>query len=63
MRKIIQNLQNLNERFAYLDNEKNWKLLGILYLTVLLPLAIVGFVSIILVPYYRREHNQRQKPT
>ena len=47
MRKVIQ---NLNERFAYLDNEKNWKLLGTLYLVVLLPLAIVGFITIILFP-------------
>jgi hypothetical protein len=45
MRKVIQ---NLNERFAHLDNEKNWKLLGKLYLAVLLPLFIVGFIVIIL---------------
>ena len=43
-----KNIQNLAARFAHLDNEKNWKFLGILYLVVLIPLIIAGFIVITL---------------
>jgi len=45
---MLRNIQNLEARFAHLDTDRNFKLLGILYLTVLLPLIIVGFIVIIL---------------